>query len=572
MITAYRFLSSSWTPRKAANLIVGSTGILRSSQAALLAHHNVRLSSSGGGGSSKLDTGNLQIALRVGAIGACAGVMYYVTRPSAPAAGPEKNQIPSQLMGEPLSDEHTTAYLRQKEKAYSFTLDGLTANDKVEEKKKGGLFGWVDKGVAAEAGPVTTEPTPIVAYHTNQVASNSPVEDYHSENRLKNGVILGIYDGHGGTECANALSQYLGAYVGKALSELPVLPADKRAGGRKAQVVGALKAAFQKMDYDIINGAIDLDQATPYADRVAEMRSVLRPAIAGSCAIVAYMEGNNLYIACTGDSRAVVARRRGDGSYEAVELSQDQTTANPAEYARLMEEHPNEQGVVSRGRVLGGLMPTRAFGDSRYKWLQTEKDVLGMKSTPTYLTPPYVTAEPEVTYYHLDPTADKSLIIATDGIWDCLSSEQAVDLIGGYMQRHKLVPDAPTVGTSLMDPDTRAGDQWEWKDDNAATHLIRNAIGRGDPQLLAKLVRIPAPYSRRVRDDMTVNVVFFSSEPQVEMEGTKLVASAASTPAAAAGAGLEIPLEPVDLTKAGQKVPRFQQWVKALQKQRTSHL
>ncbi|KAI8591762.1 phosphatase 2C-like domain-containing protein [Geranomyces variabilis] len=435
-------------------------------------------------------------------------------------------------MTEPFSDEHTTAYLRQKQQAFSFTLDSLAPSPPTQRNDaKGFLSTWFKKDPSAAEIPTPSEPTPVIAYHTNQVASNDPIEDYHSEHRLSKGLIMGIYDGHSGTECADALSQYLGAYIGKAISELPA----SGKVNRKAQVVGALKTAFKRMDHDIINGAIDLDTSTPHADAVAEMRSALRPAMAGSCAIVAYAEGNDLYVACTGDCRAVVARRRGDGSFEAVELSQDQTAANPAEYARLMEEHPNETNtVVSRGRVLGGLMPTRAFGDSRYKWLQEEKAAVGMRASPAYLTPPYVTAEPEVTYYRMDPSTDKALIIATDGIWDCLSSEQA----------------------------TRAGGDWEWKDANAATHLIRNAIGRGNPELLAKLVRIPAPHSRRVRDDMTVNVVFFSETPTEEVPAARALADSEG----------QEPLPHVDLALAGEKVPRFQMWVKGMQKQVKANL
>ena len=41
----------------------------------------------------------------------------------------------------------------------------------------------------------------------------------------------------------------------------------------------------------------------------------------------------------------------------------------------MQSEHPPEEAddVIRRGRVLGGLEPTRAFGDARYKWpLQTQ--------------------------------------------------------------------------------------------------------------------------------------------------------------------------------------------------------
>ena len=37
---------------------------------------------------------------------------------------------------------------------------------------------------------------------------------------------------------------------------------------------------------------------------------------------------------------------------------------------RVQSEHPVDEAlsVIMRGRVLGGLEPTRAFGDARYKW------------------------------------------------------------------------------------------------------------------------------------------------------------------------------------------------------------
>ncbi len=36
----------------------------------------------------------------------------------------------------------------------------------------------------------------------------------------------------------------------------------------------------------------------------------------------------------------------------------------------MQSEHPPDeaQSVIQRGRVFGGLEPTRAFGDARYKW------------------------------------------------------------------------------------------------------------------------------------------------------------------------------------------------------------
>ena len=166
-----------------------------------------------------------------------------------------------------------------------------------------------------------------------------------------------IFDGHGGTECSALISQYLPHYIGVSLSKLPTSLTGR---ARQKAVAAALKEAFLKLDSDIINGGFD--SSSPASSVDAQIATALRPAVAGSCAIVAYLEGNDLYIASTGDSRAVLGNRRGDGSFEAIELSADHTIKNPVEYARMLEEHPGEE-VFVRGRVLGGLMPTRAFGE-----------------------------------------------------------------------------------------------------------------------------------------------------------------------------------------------------------------
>lgn len=56
-----------------------------------------------------------------------------------------------------------------------------------------------------------------------------------------------------------------------------------------------------------------------------------------------------------------------EGKWKVRVLSEDQTGRSEKEAKRLQGEHPGEE-VVRRGRVLGGLEPSRAFGDARYKW------------------------------------------------------------------------------------------------------------------------------------------------------------------------------------------------------------
>ncbi len=47
------------------------------------------------------------------------------------------------------------------------------------------------------------------SFDLNAVASNNPMEDYHSYHRSKFGAIYGVFDGHGGWECAATVSKLL---------------------------------------------------------------------------------------------------------------------------------------------------------------------------------------------------------------------------------------------------------------------------------------------------------------------------------------------------------------------------
>jgi pyruvate dehydrogenase phosphatase len=148
-------------------------------------------------------------------------------------------------------------------------------------------------------------------------------------------------------------------------------------------------------------------------------------------------------------------------------------------------------------------------------------------------TPPYVIATPVVTHRKLslpDPWSSepkpssslKFLVLATDGLWDELSSEEVVALVGGYFAGLKgtisksslpgLVPTvtgSPTVqGKEITRTKAQKG-SWAFVDDNVSAHLIRNAFGGGDEDKLRKILSIPAPHSRRWRDDVTVTVVWW---------------------------------------------------------------
>jgi len=242
-----------------------------------------------------------------------------------------------------------------------------------------------------------------------------------------------------------------------------------------------------------------------------------------------------LRVACVGDSRAILGRWNDDiGKYDVKLLSTDQTGFNIAERERIEAAHPGESKIIDKdsGRLLG-IAVTRAFGDVRWKWtqeqvLQTKEKFWGSPLRPNYETPPYMTAEPVVTETEIKRGKKGDFVImASDGIWDQISSAHAVDCVGQWLrnragQRCKPTTDArdDAMPETLHGLGTGIAMQWRavpiyfvCEDDNAATHLIKNVFGGSRKELFCGIMSTYPPMSRNVRDDVTVQVIFFGDIP-----------------------------------------------------------
>jgi pyruvate dehydrogenase phosphatase len=299
-------------------------------------------------------------------------------------------------------------------------------------------------------------------------------------------------------------------------------------------IQGAIKMGFTRLDDEIVHQSV---QKVLSQTNKAVAAELLAPALSGSCALLSFYDSrtNLLRVACTGDSRAVLGRRSDSGKWTATPLSVDQTGGNPEEAARMRKLHPGEEHVIRHGRVLGGLEPTRAFGDASYKWSREISDRLkrsffGRTPSPLMKTPPYVTAEPVVTTTKVNPEKGDFLVLATDGLWEMLTNEEVVGLVGKWIetqagastsgerstwskiwgQKQNGLPVEGSQATSSGDGQRAPIRQEQWgiqndkerfvvRDKNVATHLIRNALGgRNEDQVIA-LLTLPSPYSRRYR-------------------------------------------------------------------------
>lgn len=208
-------------------------------------------------------------------------------------------------------------------------------------------------------------------------------------------AIFATYDGHG--EGGELVAQF-------ALHEIP-----KRLEMHEEFQKGNIEIAFKDVFISV------------NADLVLERD--IEPLYSGCTACVALVTNNQIYFSNAGDSRAVMAcaKKGSDGGveYTALDLTVDQ--------------NPDSPGEMERIEAAGGFVsPPPEVGLSARVWLDSGFSQIGLamgRSLGDYAVKTVgVIAEPVVTKHEIHPD-DEFMIIATDGVWEFLSSDDAVDIV-----------------------------------------------------------------------------------------------------------------------------------------------
>lgn len=117
------------------------------------------------------------------------------------------------------------------------------------------------------------------------------------------------------------------------------------------------------------------------------------------------------------------------------DLSDDHKPENEEETKRITEAG----GFVSDGRVNGELSLSRAIGDTYYK---QNKNLSVDKQC--------ITCVPEITV-RKRKSADSFLVLACDGLWDCLTSAEASTWVREAIQTRKADEPRQKVVEDIMD-------------------------------------------------------------------------------------------------------------------------
>ncbi|KAB2004303.1 hypothetical protein ES319_D11G188800v1 [Gossypium barbadense] len=279
------------------------------------------------------------------------------------------------------------------------------------------------------------------------------------------GTFVGIYDGHGGPETSRYINDHLFQHLKRFTTE------------QQSMSVDVIKKAYQATE----DGFFSL---------VTKQWS-MNPQIAavGSCCLVGVVCNGTLYIANVGDSRAVLGRLvKATGEVFAIQLSSEHNVAIESVRQEMHSLHPDDSHIVvlkhNVWRVKGLIQISRSIGDVYLKKAEFNREPLYQKfrlRQPFRM--PILSSEPSVSMHELQPH-DQFLIFASDGLWEHLSNQGAVDIV----QNH------PRNGS--------------------ARRLVKVALqeaAKKREMRYSDLKKIDRGVRRHFHDDITVIVVFLDS-------------------------------------------------------------
>lgn len=241
------------------------------------------------------------------------------------------------------------------------------------------------------------------------------MEDAHSVkvNADESVAVFGVYDGHGGRQSADFVSERLTALIFAKLREAAQPHLHTTAPPPLGDLISLTRDAFFKIDHDLHA------QAATHC---------------GTTAIVATVFNHRYIMAAnTGDLRCILLLKGG----LAKTLLFDHKPCNMGERVRI----ENSGGYVINSRVNEILALLRAFGDFKFKipYVEPLRDYYYSATNRPFFTnglvhiPPelmQVTVEPEFLVYDMQALdTPEFIVLACDGIWDCYTNRQLVRVI-----------------------------------------------------------------------------------------------------------------------------------------------
>lgn len=246
--------------------------------------------------------------------------------------------------------------------------------------------------------------TSVQGWRKYQEDSHIAIIDFDDETSL-----FAVFDGHSGPEVALYASEKLPQLI----------------KGNKHYQMGDIEEALR----DVFITFDTLLLTKNVCKQLFEIRKAMlgenmspsdRPGLTSGCtALVVLVVADVVYVANIGDSRCVLSRNG-----KTICLSTDHKPEDRAERKRI----ERSGGQVIDGRINGGLNLSRAFGDHQYK----RNKMLSWDEQ-------MVIAWPDIKVKRLKVKKDDFLVLACDGVWNCMSNQKVVSFINKRIKSQTLV-------------------------------------------------------------------------------------------------------------------------------------
>ncbi|XP_062019875.1 probable protein phosphatase 2C 72 [Rosa rugosa] len=227
----------------------------------------------------------------------------------------------------------------------------------------------------------------------------------------------GVFDGHGknGHIVSEMVKNHLPALLQSQMEALEQVTLVTQSDGEQnlndeTDTESEPSKNFDEWEEALVN-------AFKVMDKEIKLQENLDCSCSGSTAVVVIRQGEDLFIANLGDSRAILGTMTENG-IEGIQLTTDLKPGLPNEAERIracngrviaLEHEKHIQRVWLPHEFLPGLAMSRAFGD--------------------FVLKDYgIIAVPDVSHHRLT-SEDQFIVLATDGVWDVLGNNEVASIV-----------------------------------------------------------------------------------------------------------------------------------------------
>jgi len=229
----------------------------------------------------------------------------------------------------------------------------------------------------------------------------------------KDYIYMSVCDGHGveGHFVSDFIKETLPYDMSENLKNLDILTENEK---EKEKIYQIIKETFIMANEKLVDNE--------------EINSLF----SGSTCVSLIYTPEKLIVPNIGDSRAVLGRliNKEKNEYKAINLSRDHKPTEKDEAQRIIENDGRIQPFTEDGEFVG---PERV-------WIK-EEEVPGLAMTRSFgdrvAATVGVMSEPEIKEFFFDE-GDKFMIIASDGIWEFISSQECVNIIKDFYDKNDL--------------------------------------------------------------------------------------------------------------------------------------